>query len=82
MSRLQMAGQVYCLPGASVVDCAVCTPTRMALIPNDNAPLTELARLGVARCVVDNGWPLHRAAELPGRGSGAQGRGRCALRLF
>lgn len=28
-----------------------------------NAPLTELGRLRLARCVVDEGWPLRRAAE-------------------
>lgn len=26
-------------------------------------PLTELGRLRLARCVVDDGWPLRRAAE-------------------
>ncbi|MEV6711817.1 leucine zipper domain-containing protein, partial [Lentzea sp. NPDC051208] len=28
-----------------------------------NAPLTELGRLRLARCVVEDGWPLRRAAE-------------------
>ena len=28
-----------------------------------NAPLTETGRLRLARCVVENGWPLRRAAE-------------------
>ncbi|MCI2424035.1 IS481 family transposase [Saccharopolyspora sp. K220] len=28
-----------------------------------NAPLSETGRLRVARCVVDEGWPLRRAAE-------------------
>ncbi|MEU2043836.1 IS481 family transposase, partial [Nocardia niwae] len=28
-----------------------------------NAPLSELGRLRLARCVVDDGWPLRRAAE-------------------
>lgn len=28
-----------------------------------NAPLTELGRLRLARCVVDDGWSLRRAAE-------------------
>ncbi|RKN13104.1 IS481 family transposase, partial [Micromonospora musae] len=28
-----------------------------------NAPLTERGRLRLARCVVDDGWPLRRAAE-------------------
>ncbi|WP_405913514.1 IS481 family transposase [Streptomyces sp. NBC_00963] len=32
-------------------------------MPHRNAPLTETGRLRVARCVVDDGWPLRRAAE-------------------
>ena len=32
-------------------------------MPHANAPLTELGRLRLARCVVDNGWPLRRAAD-------------------
>jgi transposase InsO family protein len=32
-------------------------------VPHANAPLTELGRLRLARCVVDDGWPLRRAAE-------------------
>ena len=28
-----------------------------------NAPLSETGRLRLARCVVDDGWPLRRAAE-------------------
>ncbi|MCK2238971.1 MULTISPECIES: IS481 family transposase [unclassified Crossiella] len=28
-----------------------------------NAPLSELGRLRLARCVIDDGWPLRRAAE-------------------
>ncbi|MEU8901844.1 IS481 family transposase, partial [Nocardia sp. NPDC048505] len=28
-----------------------------------NAPLSELGRLRLARCIVDDGWPLRRAAE-------------------
>ena len=32
-------------------------------MPHANAPLTELGRLRLARCVVDEGWPLRRAAE-------------------
>jgi transposase len=31
--------------------------------PHRNAPLTETGRLRLARCVVDDGWPLRRAAE-------------------
>jgi transposase InsO family protein len=33
------------------------------LVPHRNAPLTETGRLRLARCVVDQGWPLRRAAE-------------------
>jgi transposase len=33
------------------------------LVPHRNAPLTELGRLRLARCIVDDGWPLRRAAE-------------------
>jgi transposase InsO family protein len=33
------------------------------LVPHANAPLTETGRLRLARCVVDDGWPLRRAAE-------------------
>jgi transposase InsO family protein len=32
-------------------------------MPHRNAPLTELGRLRLARCVVEDGWPLRRAAE-------------------
>ncbi|MDJ0347268.1 IS481 family transposase [Streptomyces sp. H10-C2] len=32
-------------------------------MPHRNAPLTETGRLRRARCVVDDGWPLRRAAE-------------------
>ena len=28
-----------------------------------NAPLTETGRLRLARCIVDNWWPIARAAE-------------------
>ena len=28
-----------------------------------NAPLSELGRLRLARCVVEDGWPIARAAE-------------------
>ena len=28
-----------------------------------NAPLTETGRLRLARCVVEQGWPIARAAE-------------------
>ncbi|MFI7284109.1 IS481 family transposase [Micromonospora chersina] len=32
-------------------------------MPHANAPLTERGRLRLARCVVDDHWPLRRAAE-------------------
>ena len=32
-------------------------------MPHRNAPLTETGRLRLARCVVDEQWPLRRAAE-------------------
>jgi transposase InsO family protein len=32
-------------------------------VSHRNAPLSELGRLRLARCVVDQGWPLRRAAE-------------------
>src|SRR6185436_12700016 len=32
-------------------------------MPHANAPLSETGRLRLARCVVDDGWPLRRAAE-------------------
>ncbi|WP_217202250.1 helix-turn-helix domain-containing protein, partial [Streptomyces buecherae] len=32
-------------------------------MPHRNAPLTETGRLRLARCVVEDGWPLGRAAE-------------------
>jgi transposase InsO family protein len=44
------------------VDCDVYT-SRKALVPHRNAPLTETGRLRLARCVVEDGWPLRRAAE-------------------
>ena len=37
--------------------------TREVLVPHANAPLTELGRLRPARCVVDDRWPLRRAAD-------------------
>lgn len=45
------------------VDCDICTGTRKALMPHRNAPLTELGCLRLARCVVEDGWALRRAAE-------------------
>ena len=35
----------------------------MAHTTHANAPLTPVGRLALARCVVDQGWPLRRAAE-------------------
>jgi transposase InsO family protein len=32
-------------------------------MPHANAPLTELGRLRLARCIVEDGWALRRAAE-------------------
>ncbi|WP_277441078.1 leucine zipper domain-containing protein [Streptomyces sp. SPB162] len=32
-------------------------------MPHRDAPLTETGRLRLARCVVDDGWTLRRAAE-------------------
>ena len=32
-------------------------------MPHRNAPLTETGRLRLARCVVEEWWPLRRAAE-------------------
>ena len=32
-------------------------------MPHANAPLTPTGRLRLARCVVDDEWPLRRAAE-------------------
>ena len=45
------------------VDCDIYTDDQKALMPHRNAPLTETGRLRLARCVVDDGWPLRRAAE-------------------
>jgi transposase InsO family protein len=45
------------------VDCDVNTEPTETLMPHRNAPLTETGRLRLARCVVDDGWPLRRAAE-------------------
>jgi hypothetical protein len=45
------------------VDCDICTRPEEALVTHRNAPLTETGRLRLARCIVDDGWPLRRAAE-------------------
>ncbi len=52
-------------------------------MPHGNAPLTETGRLRLARCVVEDGWPLRRAAErfqvsLTTAGRWAPGTGRLA----
>jgi transposase InsO family protein len=41
----------------------ICTDHQEALVVHRNAPLTETGRLRLARCVIDDGWPLRRAAE-------------------
>jgi transposase InsO family protein len=45
------------------VDSDIGTRPKEALVPHRNAPLTETGRLRLARCVVDDHWPLRRAAE-------------------
>jgi transposase InsO family protein len=45
------------------VDCDISTERRKVLVPHRNAPLTETGRLRLARCVIEDGWPLRRAAE-------------------
>jgi transposase InsO family protein len=45
------------------VDCDICTGDLEALMSHRNAPLTPTGRLRLARCVVEEGWPLRRAAE-------------------
>jgi transposase InsO family protein len=41
----------------------ICTSPWEVLVVHRNAPLTETGRLRLARCVVDDGWPVRRAAE-------------------
>jgi transposase InsO family protein len=41
----------------------ICTGSQEVLVVHRNAPLSETGRLRLARCVVDEGWPLRRAAE-------------------
>ncbi len=36
---------------------------RKAVMPHRDAPLTETGRLRLARCVIEDGWTLRRAAE-------------------
>nr|BFF02947.1 hypothetical protein GCM10020241_46220 [Streptoalloteichus tenebrarius] len=45
------------------MDCDVDTDQRKRLVTHAYAPLTPMVRLRLARCVVDEGWPLRRAAE-------------------
>jgi transposase InsO family protein len=45
------------------VDSDICTRPKEALVLHRNAPLSETGRLRLARCVVEDGWPLRRAAE-------------------
>ena len=39
------------------------TPPAEVLIPHGNAPLIPTGRLRLARCIVEDGWPLRRAAD-------------------
>jgi transposase InsO family protein len=41
----------------------ICTSAQEVLVVHRNAPLSETGRLRLARCVVEEGWPLRRAAE-------------------
>jgi hypothetical protein len=41
----------------------ICTSTREVLVVHRNAPLSETGRLRLARCVVEDHWPLRRAAD-------------------
>jgi leucine-zipper of insertion element IS481 len=45
------------------VDCDIYPKHQEALVSHRNAPSTETGRLRLARCVVEDGWPLRRAAE-------------------
>jgi hypothetical protein len=45
------------------VDCDIYPGYLEALVTHANAPLTPVGRLRLARCVVDDQWPLRRAAE-------------------
>ena len=45
------------------MDHHICTGTQEVLVVHRNALLTETGRLRLARCVVEDGWPLRRAAE-------------------
>jgi transposase InsO family protein len=41
----------------------ISTATWEVLVVHRNAPLSETGRLRLARCVVEDGWPVRRAAE-------------------
>jgi transposase InsO family protein len=41
----------------------ICTSAQEVLVVHRNAPLSQTGRLRLARCIVDDGWPLRRAAE-------------------
>jgi transposase len=45
------------------VDHHIYAESQEVLMPHRNAPLTETGRLRLARCVVEEGWPVRRAAE-------------------
>jgi transposase InsO family protein len=45
------------------VDHHIYADAQEALVPHRNAPLTETGRLRLARCIVEDGWPVRRAAE-------------------
>jgi transposase InsO family protein len=45
------------------VDHHIYADSQEALMVHRNAPLSETGRLRLARCVVEDGWPLRRAAE-------------------
>jgi transposase InsO family protein len=45
------------------VDHHIYAEPQEVLMPHRNAPLTETGRLRLARCVVEEGWPVRRAAE-------------------
>jgi transposase-like protein len=45
------------------VDHHIYAESQEALMSHRNAPLSETGRLRLVRCVVEDGWPLRRAAE-------------------
>ncbi|MBP2367545.1 hypothetical protein JOF36_003241 [Pseudonocardia parietis] len=46
------------------MDCDIDAVPRRSSCPTVTPPLTPTGRLRLARCVVDDEWPLRRAAEL------------------